>query len=324
MFHLNAQGESMSFQPLFRRFHEAIQLKRFEENAELRSKRDIVLARMRERMTQSFDWFNQGSYAMGTGIKPLNRDYDIDIGIVFAIDPRAYDPCVVKGWAYEALKGHTDNVEWRRPCITVYYHQGGEPIYHVDLAILTKDAWSGALRLAIGKQHSSTDQRQWQPDDRKGFMAAVESRFSGDDAAQFRRVICYLKRWKDVYFAAEGRAAPTGLAFTVAAYQWFRPTMSGASYSQERDDLGATRSLAAALLQRFTPVWDTSSSRWFHRLALQFPREPSDDIFARTTNQQMQELYQRLEKLIGWLDEAQRTGSVAPLRRAFGDDFPER
>jgi hypothetical protein len=312
----------MSFQPLFRRFEEAIKLARFDENAELREKRDRILQRMRDKMPVTFDWFNQGSYAMGTGVKPLDSDYDIDIGIVLDLDRHKVDPVTAKGWVHEAVKDHTTDVRWRRPCITVYYKQAREPVYHVDLAVLAKDN-TGALHLAIGKEHSAKEQREWQQDDRKGFMAAVDSRFSGEDLAQFRRVIRYLKRWKDFHFASEGRAAPTGLALTVAAYQWFQPAKSGWGSSTAYDDLAATRSLVSTIRSSFTRIWDAALQRHVHRISLQFPFAPRDDVFERMTNQQTQELYQRLEKLAGWLEEA-RGGSTAPLRKAFGDDFPEK
>ncbi len=311
----------MSFQPLFRRFDETIKLKRFDEHAELRDKRDCILKRLRDNLSITFEPFNQGSYEMGTGVKPLDADYDIDIGIIFDIDRHTHDPVTVKGWVYKALEKHTARVEWRRPCITVYYQQAGEAIYHVDLAILAKDSPAGPLYLAIGKEHSAKEQREWQLDDRKGFMKAVENRFSGEDAAQFRRVIRYLKRWRDFHFSSEGRAAPTGLGITVAAYHWFRPVKTGPN---DYDDLGATASLVQSIHQSFRQVWDSSLQRYIHRLSLQFPCAPQDDVFERMTNQQMQEFYQRLGKLSEWLNEARRPGNVAPLRAAFGTDFPEK
>ena len=316
----------MSFQPLFRRFDETIKLNRFDESAELREKRDRVLKRIRENLSMSFDSFNQGSYAMGTGVKPLDVDYDIDIGIVLDVDRQLYDPVTVKGWIYKAVEKHTARVEWRRPCITVYYQQAGEAIYHVDLAILAKDQHTGALYLALGKEHSAKEQRDWQQDDRKGFMAAVENRFSGEDAAQFRRVIRYLKRWRDVHFASEGRAAPTGLGLTVAAYHWFQPVKVGGYYDPNPayDDLAAMSSLVQSMRQHFVQTWDPSLRSYIHRLSIQFPCAPCDDVFGRMSNQQMQEFYQRLEKLSGWLDEARRTGTTTPLRKAFGSEFPEK
>jgi hypothetical protein len=315
----------MSLQPLFRRFHEAIQLKQYDENAELRQKRDIILDRLRDKLRpRTFEPFNQGSYAMGTGIKPINGDYDIDIGIVFDLDYRVNDPVTVKGWVYQAVLGHTASVDWRRPCITVNYQQAREPKYHVDLAVMARDS-GGTLRLALGKQHSQADQREWQVDDRQGFIDAVKNRFSGEDGFQFRRVIRYLKRWKDVHFSNEGHAAPTGLSLTVAAYRWFRPMKQYSSYlSQgvEYDDLAATAALVGAIHQSFQQVWDASRSQYVPRLLLQFSHAPYDDVLTRMSNQQMGEFRGRLEKLSGWLEDARKTQDATPLQRAFGSQFP--
>lgn len=314
----------MSFQPLFRRFHEAIQLKRFGENAELREKRDRILTRLRNNSKVTFEWFNQGSYEMGTGVKPLDGDYDIDVGVVFDVDTQRHTPVTVKGWVHEAVKDHTTRVEWRRPCITVYYQEGREAKYHVDLAVLAKAAYTTELRLAIGKQHSSADQQDWQRDDRRGFMQTFESRFSGEDAGQLRRVIRYLKRWKDVHFSREGHAAPTGLALTVVAFKWFNPLKTAWYQNAEYDDLGATLSLVRSFKAGFQQAYDHAAQRWTQRIALQFPNAPSDNVFARISDQQMTELYQRLEQLIKWLEEASVQSSTAPLRRAFGNEFPEK
>lgn len=194
----------------------------------------------------------------------------------------------------------------------------------MDLAILAKDRW-GNMHLAIGKEHSAKEQREWQQDDRKGFIDAIENKFSGEDAAQFRRVIRYLKRWRDVHFASEGRTAPTGLGLTVAAYHDFRVAKINSYYaSATYDDFAATEALVRAIRGRFSLAWDSSTGQYAKRLKLYFPRAPQDDVFERMTNQQMQEFYQRLEKLAQWLDEARSTGKTEPLRRAFGNDFPER
>jgi hypothetical protein len=309
----------MSFQPLFRRFHETIQLKQYEENAELRDKRDRVLKRLRDGMARSFTHFNQGSYAMGTGIKPLNGDYDIDIGVVLNdVFIEDHDPVEVKDWVYDAVRGHTQRVEWRRPCITVFYQQAGEAIYHVDLAIFAKRRYSEETYLAIGKQHSAGEQREWQRDERRRFMDDMSVRFSGEEGAQLRRVIRYLKRWKDERFSGEGYAAPTGLSLTVAAYHWFRPHHGR---SGNLDDLEATHALVQSMLSGF--AWHWRGLQSVQRLSLKFPYAPYDDVFERMTDQQMQEFRQRLQKLDEWLAEAARSGNVSTLRRAFGSDFPE-
>ena len=79
----------VNLQKEFEEFHDTIKLKEFDENETLRKKRDILLKKLRLNISEdaaSYTTFNQGSYAMGTGIKPEDGDYDIDVGICFDID----------------------------------------------------------------------------------------------------------------------------------------------------------------------------------------------------------------------------------------------
>jgi hypothetical protein len=311
----------MSLQPLFRRFHEAIQLKRFGEEKELRDRRDKILSRLRSNLKMTFEFFNQGSYEMGTGVKPVSSDYDIDVGVQFSIDHRKHDPVEVKGWVYKAVA--EPNAQWRRPCITVYYQESGKPKYHVDLAVFAKEPSSNRSYLALGKEHSSADQRQWQEDDRQGFMNDIEQRFrEQEDDFQFRRVIRYMKRWKDVHFQTGLRAAPSGLALTVAARKWFSPVKPYRNGKPEYDDRAATSGLVQSILQNFSNGWE--NGHLVPRLRLEFPHAPHDDVLKPLSSQKMIEFHNHLEQLRNQLEEANRTGSTAPLRRAFGDAFPER
>jgi hypothetical protein len=216
----------MSLQPKFRTFHERIQLRRYSEDATLVQKRDAVLTRLRSTSPRTFTSFNQGSYEMGTGVKPVAGDYDIDVGLVFDLSQfhNFEAPRTVKRWVFDAVKDHTSSVSWKEPCITVQYQSSREPVYHVDLAVYGKDSY-GNLYLARGKEHSADP--RWERCNPKGLTAAIEKLFSGEDAAQFRRVVQYLKRWKDVHFPAEGNAAPVGIGLTLLAYQNFSPVRSG-------------------------------------------------------------------------------------------------
>src|SRR5215217_9617722 len=116
-------------QTQFNGFNSAIKLRRFEENETLREKRDIIKKKLEEKLPGVFEehgeacpkfWFlDQGSYRMGTGIKPLDGDFDIDQGLYFAVSTEAYpDPVVLKQWVHEALDGHTKDVRIRRSCVT--------------------------------------------------------------------------------------------------------------------------------------------------------------------------------------------------------------
>lgn len=306
----------MSVQVKFRNFHEKITLKRFSENATLVKKRDAVLSRLRTERT--FVPFNQGSYEMGTGVKPVHGDYDIDVGVVFDLgDVLNFAPKTVKGWVHAAVKTHTKLVTWKEPCITVQYQDGGEPIYHVDLAVYGKDRF-GRMFLARGKEHAADP--RWELADPRGLTSAVGARFTGEDDGQFRRVVQYLKRWKDVHFPAEGNSAPVGIGLTLLTLQRFAPVKSGYP-TVAYDDLTATRNVVAGIATAFTPRWGTEGLAY--RVEARVPVEPRDDVFARMTDEQCAQFKGRVDKLKGWLDLAAATGSSSTLRQAFGTDFPE-
>ncbi len=300
----------MSIQARFRTFHELIQLTDVDENSTLREKRDIVLARLRERVPRSFTPFNQGSYAMGTGVVPREGDYDIDVGIVFDFSREAALPAVrdVKGPVHAALVGHTSDVQWKTPCVTVQYVRGGAPSYHVDLAIYGQDRY-GVLHLARGREHAA-DQR-WEPSDPKGLITSLKDRFAGEDAAQARRIVRYLKRWRDVQFPPEGRSAPVGIGLTLLVYDCFRAVRDA---SGQQDDLAALALVVTAICGR------AMGGRT--RLQARVPVRPHDDVFARMSDEQHRQLGQRFEQLRGWLEDAGLGRDPGTLKRAFGPEFP--
>lgn len=318
-------------QKQFEAFHEAIKLKKFEENQTLREKRDIVLDKLRTRLKATFEekgkkaptfsYFNQGSYEMGTGIIPLDSDFDIDVGVSFNIDKNDYaDPVEVKKWVYDALYGHTKQVEMRRPCVTVFYQKQGDPVYHVDLAIYSDESCNsdGKKYLAKGKMSSSEDNKSWEVSDPKGLADIVGNKYSGDDKKQFVRVIRYLKRWKDFNFSSNGNAAPIGIGLTIAAYNWFvpnKPFLDKIANVYKYNDLQAIKTVVKGMLDNFSD-----------RLRVYLPVEPYSELFAKMTDNQMTDLKEKLEDLLEVIDSA--IDEVAPevacetLQKVFGKDFP--
>jgi hypothetical protein len=148
-------------------FHEKIRLRGFENNQDLRDKRDKLIKTLNENINKdecdpklTFVKFDQGSYAMHTGIKPLHRadDYDIDVGLIFDLDAEEHkeymaDPVALKKRIKKALDHPKRNVKIRRPCITVQYVKNGDNEYHVDLAIYREsENGSGHFDLARGKE----------------------------------------------------------------------------------------------------------------------------------------------------------------------------
>jgi hypothetical protein len=325
-----------NIQKYFIQFHDAIRLA--DENEILREKRDIVLDKLKTGLAQlredgvtvpSFSSFGQGSYSMGTGTVPLDRDYDIDHGIVFDLTKSDYDdPVEVKEWVYKALDGHTDRVELRRSCVTVYYHRDGESEYHVDLAVYAcAEKNGGTLYLAKGKLQSTDEHRVWEASDPRGLIEKVKTKFAGDDGRQFRRVIRYVKRWKDVRFPTDGNGAPTGIALTVLALEEFAivKTQDPVANTVAYDDLASLERLLPRILARFSTTW-TSEDGLHERLKVTLPVLPHNDLLARMTANQMATLKSELEDLLEAIRDAANDidehSACKAMRKKLGDDFP--
>jgi hypothetical protein len=326
-------------QTQFDKFDENIRLGRFEENAALREKRDIIRDRLDERLPGVFEeageecppyyYRNQGSYEIGTGVVPTDGDFDIDQGLYFEVSTNDYpDPVVLKERVCSALEGHTDDVCIRRSCVTVFYHNDGERIYHVDIAVYSdgQSNGDGKSRIAKGKANSGIEYRIWEVSDPQALTDAIDARFLGtNDRAQFRRTVRYLKRWKDINFIVEGNAAPIGIGLTGAVYYHLRPTYKDV-FSGKADDLLALKDLVQTLLGEFREVWDTTENKSVRRLVVNLPVEPWNDLFSKMTNKQMEEFEAQLKSLASTLESAYE--EVDPvvacqiLQTAFGEDFP--
>jgi hypothetical protein len=314
----------------FETFHDKIKLKQFDENQTLRDKRDIVLDKLKSRLkvifeekekpVPSYDTFDQGSYKMGTGVIPLDSDFDIDVGVSFKVKKDDYpDPVEVKEWVYDALNGHTKKVDMRRPCVTVFYQKGDEPQYHVDLAVYSDESCNtdGKKYLAKGKLNSSDDNKSWEVSDPKATVDKVCNKYSGDDKSQFVRVIRYLKRWKDFKFSANGNAAPIGIGLTFSAYNWFLPNKVTDTLSNKvkYNDLQAVRGVVNGMLNNFGD-----------RLRVYLPVEPYSELFQKMTDNQMTNLKDKLtslqEALNSAADEVDPHEACKTLKKVFGEDFP--
>jgi len=320
-------------QKQFEEFHEKIQLKDMEDNKELREKRDIILNRLKNNISSdaaSYSHFNQGSYAIGTGIKPIDGEYDIDVGIKFNISKDDYpDPVEVKKWVYEAVKDHTSNVEMRRPCITVTYLKNGEPEFHVDLAIYAANNSDNKLYLARGKLNSSVDNKAWEVSNPLDLISLINSQFDdSEDKKQFRRIIRYLKRWKDVKFTTDGNAAPTGIALTISAYDYLKISKQYdyATGKYKYDDIQALYDLSVSLLNRFNHEYSEDEERIVERIHIYLPTEPNNDLFEKMTNKQMEDLKKKIENLkaVLWTakNETDPHEACKKLTDVFGEEFP--
>ena len=323
-------------------FDKKIRLSWDTEEKTLSEKRDIILNKLRDkfaalrkegRSVPTFTYFNQGSYQMNTGIRPVDGDYDIDVGVRFNCTTTDYpNPVDLKILAADALEDHTElGTEIRKSCVTVKYRVDGKQAYHVDLAIYAYDDVESDTRrlfLAKGLRGSDKENRWWEESAPLELIDWVKDRFQDAQREQFLRVIRALKRWKAEKFKTDGQNAPPGIGLTVAAGLWFQPQVQsdGLAKSTYSDDIKAMKAFVDALVIRFQWVGATEDGSPRYRLTVHLPMAPGLDIFQRMSDGQMTTFRERLVQLRDRLDKVTREPDTVRacelMRKDFGDDFP--
>ena len=310
-------------QEQFREYHGRITPGFFDGEEPLREKRDAIEARLERNLSKTATSEEpeilalriQGSYQTRTTVKKIDGEIDIDVGLYLGVDTDEFGPVTVKEWVYEALDGHTHCVEFRRHCIRVHYRRG----FHVDIAVYAGGRPDGEEScLAVGKQYSGSEQREWKRSDPRRLHELIIERFSEKGRSQLRRTVRYLKRWSELRFRPVGNEAPTGIALTTAAYKYFEPKFSGPFGGGAPDDLEALRHLTGRLLDSFDG----------DEIHLQFPAEPHDDLFGEMSDCHQANFREELQGLKEALDKAHRSGDLNRaceiLAEVFTEDFPVR
>ena len=327
----------MSLQNQFKKFNETIRLSETKLD-ELREKRNKILDKLRANEDlPSFEEFGQGSYRMGTEVKPIDKDYDIDVGLRFNVNKNDYeDPLTLKKQIRDILKNHTEyGAEIKTPCVTVTYKKDGETAYHVDIVTYTyedKENKESQLYLAKGKEFAKAENIKWEVADPLGLINEIENRFSGEDKEQYKRIIRYLKRWKNLNFSSDGNNEVPGIGITLLAYDLFSPSKEY-DYLEEKyvyDDLNALIDFIRKVKSKFILKYDLESNESKYSISLDLPVQPYTDVFSKMTLNQMNNFRNKICKLYDDLiivkDEADIIEQCKKLNQIFGDDFevPEK
>jgi len=316
-------------QEQFIKFHDIIRLD-VNDNKEVIKKRDMLIeeiaAAIKKKCEEKgvrlirFTTINQGSYAMGTGNKPIydEDDYDIDCAVLFEIDKADHSPTEVKKWVFDALDIEFRTVEWKKACIRVQYVEEGLPKFHVDFACYADANGDGKTYLAKGTPTSSSENKKWEESQPKKLKDLINNKFTGyEECNQFKREIRYMKRWKDYQFdSVNGK--PTGIALTALAYNGFSPSVKDKfSSAKDINDLKATKDFVSYILNQFT---------WDGRIKVHLPVPPANDLFEKMTDQQCKNFKTRLEDLrealVNAENETDPHEACKILRKQFGKDFP--
>ena len=329
----NQKSMSTVIQSQFYKFHDTVKLETID-NQQVIEKREMLIDEIKAFFKKkaedegkpliTFSIFNQGSYAMGTGIKPMNDkdDYDIDVALIFNINKDNYTPIEVKKWVHDALDAKQfRKVEWKKPCIRVQYTEDGFPKFHIDFAIYSapESNTDNKTYLAIGKPTLSKDQNFWEVSEPKKLKDLINGKFTDSlEKSQFIRTIRFYKRWKDNKFdTVYGK--PTGIALTALAYNGFTPHTK--EYFNGQENINDHKALI-----EFTKYIINQFSGWSGRIEVKLPVPPYNDLCEKMTDDQCKTFKERLQKLKQVLEDAYEETdpheACKMLKKEFGDDFP--
>jgi len=330
-------------QKQFYEFDKEIRLGTTEEEPILRERREQVLTALRKGLKElyedrsesapTFEKFDQGSYSLRTGIRPIHAqlDYDIDVGAVFNVSSTRGEyadgagAIKLKRLVRDALELKLSEgvVAIKTPCVTITFGDG----CHVDLAIYADlEKRTGIpLPLARGKEFSTYP--EWQLNDPSELARRIKSAFPIDEERQqFKRVIRALKRWRDdKYRSATSHASPVGVGLTIAGLTLFTP--HGRELYGTTNDRAALQNFVQNLLSNFrNGQLGDKDDQAGRRLVMYVPFTPYTDVFARMTNRNMELFEDRLTDLRDALRNAEQaeknTEACEILQRQF-EGFPD-
>lgn len=205
------------------------------------------------------------------------------------------------------------------------------PIFHsfnqgsYDLAIYSSDQDNFGREInyiAKGYSNSSEDYKFWEVSEPFKLKELLKSKFPDQlDRDQFRRIIRYLKRWKDYNFSSTIAGKPTGIALTACCYNLFEPKKNyeyqSYPYQYKYNDLEALKNVVNGIISMFN---------WQNQIIVQLPVQPYNDLFEKMTDDQMGLMKNKLitlrDTLITVSNEYYALNACKALQKVFGQDFP--
>ena len=316
----------MGIQTHFDKFHDKIKLGR-EDDAykKARGRDDNIKAEVKTVFSEAgypvVADFIQGSLKTHTGIVPISGDYDIDRALVIDEEKAPENPVTPKKKALDVLEDRGfKNAKIKKPCVTADYASDN---VHIDFIIYKRSG--NQHYLAVGKENSDENNREWSAADPHGLTDWIndDSRYGGDDAkailAQFRWLVRYLKRWRDVQFSEtlEEKVFSIGLTVMVKERLLWSFSTEGA-----RQDLQALSETVGTILDA---GYFTEEETGRYRVRVHLPAQPWRDIFDGSSLNTGTQLYNKLKRLKEKLAEAEGLSDEREqcqiLNKLFGDDF---
>ena len=316
----------MGIQTHLNNFHDKIMLGRKDDAyKKARDRDDSITGEVKTAFKDAgypvVDDFIQGSFKTHTGIVPISGDYDIDRALVIDEEEAPENPVTPKETVLDVLENRGfKNAKIKKPCVTADYASDN---IHIDFVVYKLS--SSGYYLAVGKKYSDEDNREWSIADPRGLIDWINDSSNYDEderyevLAQFRRLVRYLKRWRDVHFSEAVAAKVFSIGLTVMLKRKFVPKFSTEG---AREDLTALhRSVKAILDGGF--FYEQEAGQY--RVLVELPVEPYRDIFDGSSLNTGTQFYNKLQHLEQKLAEAEALSDERKqceiLNELFGDDF---
>ncbi|KGF77122.1 cyclic GMP-AMP synthase DncV-like nucleotidyltransferase [Lactococcus lactis] len=309
----------------FIQFHDAIRLEMDDKSILIEKRKEVEEAITTGVSEFKVDFFNQGSYSTFTGVLPFeDGDYDIDRGAIANFSREDMSPKKAKEILYNALikTFGSNSVKVKQPCVTVSFPENG---VHVDVALYCSE--DSNVFLARGKLGSAEENTSWEEADPKTLTKSINEAMNNvEDRNQFRRIIRYLKRWKDINFKNQENR-PTGIGISVFAVKYFTPNkkIDNLSWSTQYDDANALKDFVSVMIANFRSVFDRDKEEYYPRLEVTLPVKPWADVYCKVSNVQMKDFHDKLiilnEALENAINSSDLHEATKILNKQFGDEF---
>lgn len=272
-------------------------------------------------------FFQQGSYATNTTIVPLDDDYDIDVGVVIDNENAPENPIEVKKTLRDVLAARNfKEPRIKIPCVTAQYLKSGENYFHLDYPIYK--VRDNNYFLAVGKEHSNDEQISWEESDPKGLLEWLRNPINSSDekeVAQYRRIVKYLKRWRDFRFSDTERNKVYSIGLAVMAGESFSKSIT---IDGDISDIKCLKETINNMLSSYFAFTNNDSQgNPQYEIKVNLPKQPYRDIFTKhgktvgtIIHKKLTNLRTKLETVIAESSLKKQCEILA--NNVFGDDFP--
>jgi len=301
----------MDFHKQFEEYHKKIKLSSSKKN-ELIGKegkkgsrdalRDRIKKDFKEKGRKEPKFYMQGSFSMNTTINPISAEYDLDDGVYLQnIDTskpidKWETPETVHKWIIDAVDGHTSKKPTdKNLCVRVHY---ADERKHIDLPIYAQkdDTYYLAVKGKGWVESDPKEIKDW-------FLDEINKK-----GEQFRRIVRYLKGWKDFRENENNQVKLYGgfQLTVIAAYNFVSSDSDEESF--------------------FKTITNIKSNLWTYKEQIRHPKNGSKNIIEHYTESRREKFVEEFEKMYEKAKAAYEENDCVEKskkwRKIFGDRFP--